>query len=142
MTHVLDRSLGRLDTASVLALATVDARLAATCFVAATAYHSAFSGRRLRITSAFRTEDEQRKLVEEGKSFTMNSHHLDGRAIDWAIIIDNRPVWALSLFTELDAKFMQPAALRVGLDPGDLLWGGHWTTLRDGPHWQLMLPSL
>jgi len=37
---------------------------------------------------------------------------------------------------------MQSAARDIGLDNNDLLWGGHWTSLRDGVHWQLMLPVI
>jgi hypothetical protein len=35
------------------------------------------------ITSALRTREEQRKLYDLGKSRTLNSKHLDGRALDF-----------------------------------------------------------
>ena len=139
--HALDYSLGRLDSASVRECATIDCRLAAVVFLASNRYHVAFAHRRLRVTSAYRTMEQQLQLVRDGKSRTMNSHHLDGRAVDLALIIDGKANWALPLYEEIDG-FMQKAALDLGLDQGDLLWGGHWTTLRDGVHWQLMLPPL
>lgn len=139
--HVLDYALGRLDSNSVLELRDVDCRLAAVVLVASCRYHAAFSGRRLRITDGRRTVEEQEKMVRDGKSRTMNSHHLDGRAVDFVIIVNGKANWALPLYEELDG-FMQKSALDIGLDAGDLLWGGHWTSLRDGVHWQLMLPPL
>lgn len=139
--HVLDYSLGRLDSNSVRELRDVDCRLAAVVLVASCRYHAAFAGRRLRITDGRRSVEEQEQMVRDGKSRTMNSHHLDGRAVDFAIIVNGKANWALPLYEELDG-FMQKAALDIGLDAGDLLWGGHWTSLRDGVHWQLMLPPL
>lgn len=141
MIHALDYSMGRLDSSSVRELATVDVRLAAVVLLAASRYHLTFGNRRIRVTDGFRTVAEQEQMVRDGKSRTLNSHHLDGRAVDLAIIIDGKANWKLPLYQELDAV-MQSAALDLGLDQGDLLWGGHWTTLRDGVHWQLMLPPI
>lgn len=139
--HVIDYALGRLDSASVRQLRDVDVRLASVLLVAASRYHAAFGSRRLRVTDGRRSMADQERLFAEGKTRTLNSHHLDGRAIDLAIIIDRKANWALPLYEEVDG-FMQKAAIDIGLEPGDLLWGGHWTTLRDGVHWQLMLPPL
>lgn len=138
---VLDYSLGRFDSASVRELRGVDVRLASVVLVAGARYHAAFPERRLRVTDGLRTIEQQRQLVRDGKSKTMNSSHLDGRAVDLAIITKGKANWAVPLYKDFD-KWMQEAALSIGLDPGDLLWGGHWTTLRDGVHWQLMLPPL
>lgn len=139
--HVLDFSLGRLDSNSVRELRDVDCRLASVVLVAACRYHASFANRRLRVTDGIRSVADQEQMFRDGKTRTLNSHHLDGRAVDLAIVIDRKAHWALPLYEELDA-FMQKAALDIGLEPGDLLWGGHWTTLRDGVHWQLMLPPL
>lgn len=141
MRHELDYSLGRFDSASVRELRDVDVRLASIVLVAGARYHASFGNRRLRVTDGRRTVEEQEQLVRDGKSRTMNSHHLDGRAVDLAIIIDRKAHWSLPLYEELN-RFMQSAAADIGFDPGDLLWGGHWTSLRDGVHWQLMLPPL
>ena len=148
----IDYALGRFDSNSVRELRDVDVRLATIVLVAGARYHAAFpSGRRLRVTSGRRTTEEQEALVRDGKSRTMNSHHLDGRAVDLAIIERSptpqwdgskvRAIWDLREFQLLD-NFMQKAATDIGFEPGDLLWGGHWTSLRDGSHWQLMLPPL
>lgn len=141
MSHELDYSLGRFDSDSIRELRGVDVRLASVVLVAGARYHASFSDRRLRITDGLRTLAEQDQMVRSGRSKTYNSHHLDGRAVDFAIITGRKANWNLPLYEEVD-RFMQKAALDIGLEPGDLLWGGHWTTLRDGVHWQLMLPPI
>lgn len=136
--------LEHIDDASVRLLNRVDFRLAAVVLVASLAYYKAHSGnRRIKVTSGLRRIEEQQELVRAGKSRTMNSAHLDGLAVDLAILLDNgqRAIWGLGEFRRLDT-YMQAAAPMIGLADGDLLWGGHWTTLRDGPHWQLMLPRV
>lgn len=143
-SHALDYAMGRLDSKSVVELRDIDCRLAAVVLVAAARYHATFPNRRLRVMDGRRTMVEQEALVAKGSSQTINSHHLDGRAVDLAIILKgNREeaIWKLKEYEFLDT-FMQKAALDIGFDAGDLLWGGHWTTLRDGVHWQLMLPPL
>jgi len=139
--NVLDFSLGRLDSQSVQRLRDCDVRLASVVLVAAARYHGVFPSRRLRVTETRRTEARQRALVADRKSNTLNSHHLDGRAVDLAIITDRKANWSFPLYEQLD-EFMQSAARDIGLDNNDLLWGGHWTALRDGVHWQLMLPVI
>lgn len=136
--------LDHIDDGSIRLLNRVDMRLAACVLVASRAYYLAFNkARRVRVTSGLRRVEEQEALVRAGKSRTMNSAHLDGLAVDLAILLDDgkRAIWELPEFKRLDG-YMQSAAAMVGLEQGDLLWGGHWTTLRDGPHWQLMLPRV
>lgn len=147
----LDFAMGRLDGGSVRELYTVDYRLASVFLLAIARYHRRFPTRRVRVTEGHRTATEQEKLVADGKSQTQQSLHLDGRAVDLAILKPNpRPTpsekwvaeWDLAQYRLLDSGFVQPAALELGFEPGDILWGGHWTTLRDGVHWQMMLPPL
>lgn len=150
-SNAVDFSLGRLDSNSIRQLYTVDMRLAAVLLVAIQRYHHSFPALRIRVTEGHRTAEEQEKLVAEGKSQTRNSAHQDGRAVDIAILRPARvpqkgqkweAVWDLHQYALFDQEYVQPAALELGFDPGDILWGGHWTTLRDGVHWQLMLPAL
>lgn len=147
--RVIDYGLGRLDSASVKELATVDPRLCAVVLVALARFHQRNPGLRVRVTDGHRSADEQEKLIAEGKSQTRNSAHLDGRAVDLAILKPSwgqgkkwEAVWDFGQYKMLDEIFIQPASLDLGFEPGDILWGGHWTTLRDGVHWQLMLPAL
>jgi len=149
--RTIDYALGRLDSNSIRELYTVDWRLAAVLLLAISRYHRDFPARRIRVTEGHRSAERQAQMVEEGKSKVEVSLHQDGRAVDLAIL---KPLaipqngqkweaeWDLKQYRLLDAKYVQPAALEVGFDPGEILWGGHWTTLRDGVHWQLMLPPL
>ena len=135
------------DSRSVTCLAEVDWRLA--CIV--TSGVQAFLWARekeekvfshcVRVTSGLRDAEEQRKLYDAGASKTLRSHHLTGMAVDLAYIRAGKARWELDWYRKLD-EFIQKATLSFGLDAGDVVWGGHWTTLRDGCHWQLMLPPL
>lgn len=89
----------------------------------------------VRVTGGLRTREEQRKLVAAGKSKTMHSYHLLGRAVDLCMFdkFTGELSWELPDFALLD-KFIQAEADRFGVH---ISWGGHWVTLRDGPHWQL-----
>jgi len=89
----------------------------------------------LRVTSGVRTIEEQRKMVEEGKSQTMKSRHLDGLAVDLAILTKDRSkaLWDIGLYRRLN-MYVQDAAESLG---ARVTWGGTWTSLVDGVHWQL-----
>lgn len=89
---------------------------------------------RVRILSGKRTKAFQAKLVEMGKSPTMDSRHLTGDAIDLAILKDNEPVaiWEFEEYAKLN-DHIQVAALASGVP---IEWGGDWKS-RDGVHWQL-----
>lgn len=151
MSKAIDHGMGRLDSNSVRELHTVDWRLAAVLLLAIQRYHAKVPARRIRVTEGFRSADKQEEMIAQGKSFVKVSHHQDGRAVDLAILKPLimpqngkrwEPLWELGQYRLLDTQFVQPSALELGFEPGDILWGGHWTTLRDGVHWQLMLPPL
>ena len=143
----LDYSTLLWDSNSVLELRTVDWRLA--CIITAAA--KAFLGERrqqepvlmhkLRVTDGYRSPEQQAEKVKSGASKTMRSHHLNGMAVDLAYIRAGKARWEMTWYEKLD-HHVQKAVLSFGLDSGDVVWGGHWTTLRDGVHWQLMLPPL
>lgn len=88
----------------------------------------------VRVTSGMRTLAEQRQLLRLGKTKTLNSKHLDGQAIDLAILSADRSqaYWVLDYF-ELLNGYIQEAAISVGTQ---ITWGGSWK-MRDGPHWEL-----
>lgn len=84
----------------------------------------------LWIQSARRSEEEQRRLVEAGRSLTMRSKHLRGRAFDLDVIGYARRDVPLAFWEQvarwLDATF-----------PGRVIWGGTFRTLRDFGHFEL-----
>ena len=85
------------------------------------------------ITEGLRTKERQKALFDAGKSQTMNSRHLTGKAVDIAVIRDGEVTW--------DAKYYQIAAdhikgVAAKLDI-PLTWGGDWVSFKDGPHFEL-----
>ena len=91
-------------------------------------------GARFHITCGRRTVEEQRVLVDTGKSQTMKSRHLTGHAVDFVVA---EPGGGISYdhhdMAECAAIFKRAAAeLRVPLE-----WGGDWLSFVDTPHLQL-----
>lgn len=85
------------------------------------------------ITEGVRSVTEQGRLVKIGASRTMNSRHLTGHALDVAAIVDGRVRWDWPLYDLISVAFKQAAKeLEV-----DIVWGGDWTTFKDGPHFEL-----
>jgi peptidoglycan L-alanyl-D-glutamate endopeptidase CwlK len=86
------------------------------------------------VTEGRRTRARQQELLESGASRTMNSRHLSGHAVDLAPMENKRIPWEdWSAFAAVAGAMKQAAAeLRI-----PLVWGGDWTTFRDGPHFEL-----
>lgn len=85
------------------------------------------------ITEGLRSRERQVALVRAGASRTLNSRHLTGHAVDVAAIIEGRLRWDWPLYGRIATAFKQSA---VRLDTS-LVWGGDWSRLRDGPHFEL-----
>ncbi|MXF06699.1 M15 family metallopeptidase [Escherichia coli] len=85
------------------------------------------------ITEGLRTKERQKQLVAEGKSQTMNSRHLTGEAVDVVAYVDGKVSWDWPLYEAIARAFYQ-AADELNTP---IVWGGSWTTLKDGPHFQL-----
>lgn len=84
------------------------------------------------VTEGLRSLERQRLLVAAKKSWTLESKHLDGHAIDVAIFIDGEVTWAFDRYQRLSATF-KAAAASLGVP---LVWGGDWRQ-RDGVHFEL-----
>lgn len=85
------------------------------------------------ITEGLRTRERQLQLVAAGASQTKNSRHLTGHAVDVAALVGGEVRWDWPLYGRIAAAFKQ-AASEEGVD---IVWGGDWKTLRDGPHFEL-----
>jgi peptidoglycan L-alanyl-D-glutamate endopeptidase CwlK len=86
------------------------------------------------VIEGLRTAAAQAQNVASGASQRMDSRHLTGHAVDLAPMVggaipwDDWPVW------EEFAVHIKGAAALCGVP---VIWGGDWTTLVDGPHWEL-----
>jgi len=74
------------------------------------------------VTCGVRTVAEQKALVAKGASWTMNSKHLEGRAVDVVAYIGPRISWAINLYDDI-GDAMREGAKVVGVD---LRWGAAW----------------
>ena len=86
------------------------------------------------ITEGRRSLERQRLLVQEGKSQTLASRHLEGRALDFAVWIEGRITWEFRYYAQV-AEAFKIAAREYGID---IQWGGDWKRFKDGPHVELV----
>ncbi len=85
------------------------------------------------VLEGMRSKERQAQLVRSGASQTMNSRHLTGHAVDLGAYLNGQVRWDWPLYYKIyDA--MAAASQELGTP---IEWGGHWTTLKDGPHYQL-----
>lgn len=85
------------------------------------------------VTEGRRDPVRQVALVRAGASRTLNSRHLTGHAVDVAALIEGQVRWDWPLYGRIAGAFKAAATdLRI-----PLTWGGDWTRLRDGPHFEL-----
>jgi peptidoglycan L-alanyl-D-glutamate endopeptidase CwlK len=85
------------------------------------------------ITEGLRTKERQQELFSAGKSQTMNSRHLTGKAVDIAVIKDGTVTWDFKYY-QLVADHIKGVATKLGIP---LVWGGDWVSFKDGPHFEL-----
>ena len=85
------------------------------------------------VTEGLRTRERQAQLLKEGKSRTMNSRHITGHAVDLAAWVGNTVSWDFKYYRKI-AEAMKEAAKRLSVP---IVWGGDWTTFKDGPHFEL-----
>lgn len=87
-----------------------------------------------KITEGLRTLARQKELVGGGASWTMNSRHLTGHAVDVAALVAGKVRWDWPLYYKIaDAVFLSAKELQI-----PIAWGGNWKKPRqDGPHFEL-----
>ena len=88
------------------------------------------------ITEGMRTAERQRYLVKTGKSRTMKSYHLRGKAIDFVAMPDDKVSWSLPDYKTIVEKAFKPAAKQLGLTD-KITYGIYWKSIVDGPHIQI-----
>lgn len=90
------------------------------------------------IGETLRTEERQRELIEQGRSWTMNSRHLpneEGKAeaLDIIIYVNGKVTWEEKYFRKVIQAFVE-AAIEEGVQ---IEFGGLWESVKDWPHIQL-----
>lgn len=85
------------------------------------------------ITEGLRTPARQQVLFNEGASKTLNSRHITGHAIDFAVLIKGKLRWDWPLYGPVADAFKR-ASKELNVP---IIWGGDWKSLRDGPHIEL-----
>ena len=86
------------------------------------------------VGEGLRTKERQAKLFAEGKSKTLNSKHLTGRAVDLWVLKDGKVTWEKAAYDNL-APFVKQAAKELEID---IRWGGDFKGFFDGPHYELV----
>ena len=85
------------------------------------------------VSEGLRSEAKQREYVKQGKSRTMKSKHLVGKAVDLYPLTMNRKEVDWSRFEDLaDLMFEVAEEMEV-----EIIWGGHWKTFVDKCHFEL-----
>jgi peptidoglycan L-alanyl-D-glutamate endopeptidase CwlK len=74
------------------------------------------------VVEGLRTIETQRAYFNAGKSQTMESKHLDGRAVDLVAFVNGAVSWELNLYDDI-AEAMRIGALEHDLP---LRWGAAW----------------
>ena len=85
------------------------------------------------ITEGVRSIERQQQLVKEGKSRTLKSYHILGRAVDVVAYRDGKVTWDFEEYRKI-AKAFKEAANQLNVR---ITWGGDWVTFRDGVHFQI-----
>jgi peptidoglycan L-alanyl-D-glutamate endopeptidase CwlK len=85
------------------------------------------------VTEGLRTKERQKVLFDTGKSQTMNSRHITGKAVDIAVIREGEVTWDFKYY-QLVAEHIKEVAKELGID---IVWGGDWQSFKDGPHFEL-----
>lgn len=85
------------------------------------------------VTDGKRTMAEQKKFVAQGKSKTLKSRHLSGKAVDVMCYIDGKGTWNTRIYTQL-SKHILAVAKKLGIA---LVWGGTWKSFPDYVHFEL-----
>ena len=75
------------------------------------------------VTFGMRTVEEQTALVAAGRSQTMKSKHLEGRAVDLMAYVDGKGCWELNVYDDL-CDAMKDAAEELGVS---IKWGAAWS---------------
>jgi peptidoglycan L-alanyl-D-glutamate endopeptidase CwlK len=84
------------------------------------------------ILEGLRSPERQQDVIAKGKSWTTNSRHLTGHAVDVGVFLDNRLTWDYPYYEKL-FNIIMPQSVRLKIP---VSWGGNWPE-QDGGHYEL-----
>jgi len=87
-----------------------------------------------KVLETLRTEERQRELFRSGKSQTMGSKHLLGKAVDVVPVMDYDYPKVRELLWRPDHKIW--TTVKEVAETCDLTWGGNWVGFPDYFHLQ------
>ena len=87
------------------------------------------------VSEGLRTVERQKELVAQKKSQTMKSRHIVGEAVDICVLVDGKANWDFENYRKV-ADVFKECAKELNTK---ITWGGDWTSLKDGPHFQIEL---
>lgn len=88
------------------------------------------------VTEGLRTIETQRKYVKAGKSQTMQSKHLEGKAVDLVAYVEGNVSWELNLYDDI-ADAVAKAARELNVS---IRWGAAWN-IPDITRWSMPMQS-
>ena len=91
-------------------------------------------GFKLFVIEGVRTRKTQSEYVKIGASWTENSKHLVGMAMDLGIQANGKMRWEMAVYQRLWESVVRVAADELDVS---MLWGGTWKQ-KDGPHFELL----
>ena len=86
-------------------------------------------------TGGVRTDEQQREILKRGASWTLDSRHLTGHALDFAIVTAREMIDSDDAYWKVWIACWRPASIICEIP---IEWGGYWPKPRaDGYHIQL-----
>lgn len=84
------------------------------------------------ILEGLRSPERQQEVIAQGKSWTKNSRHLTGHAVDVGIYLDKEITWDNKYYIQL-AQTIKKLSQDLSIP---IEWGGDWPKRDDG-HYEL-----
>ena len=91
-------------------------------------YVAELDGLSVTLGEAYRTKEQQKIYMKNGRSKTMKSMHLKRLAIDLNLFVDGNLTWDIEEYRIL-GEFWESLSEQNE-------WGGNWKSFKDVPHFQ------
>lgn len=85
------------------------------------------------VIEGVRTKERQKELYDAGKSLTLMSRHLTGKAVDIMVYVEGKGTWELKYYTQVTNHIKQ-VAKELGIE---IICGIDWRSFVDAVHIEL-----